>query len=217
MAETITKDKKTGPELDGQINDSEIVFPGYASDDLTKESIKSRLGIYGFDDKRKLLLLNPGEGLLPLREWPLDNFIALSKMLLENENNYLILIGSDRARIKAELIMGVNKTKQCVNLAGKTELKELMALFNIADALISNDCGLVHLAMFTAIKKFIIFGPESPKIFGPLGGNNYIIYSEWPCSPCLSILNHRNSECKNALCIKNIKVDFVYELIKQHL
>jgi ADP-heptose:LPS heptosyltransferase len=98
-------------------------------------------------------------------------------------------------------------------LVNQTELDELLELFSIADILVSNDCGLAHLAMLTPIKEFVIFGPESPQVFGPLTENNYTIYSRWPCSPCLSVLNHRNSACKNNQCLKCIKPEDVYNFI----
>ena len=62
---------------------------------------------------------------------------------------------------------GAISNSRCMDFTGKTSLEELMELFLISEALISNDCGLVHLAMLTKIKKFILFGPESPQVFGP--------------------------------------------------
>ena len=87
----------------------------------------------------------------------------------------------------------------------------------MADVLISNDFGLAHLAMLTTIKEFIIFGPESPEIFRSLKKDANIIYSNWPCSPCLSVFNHRNSACRDNKCLKAIEPNDVYELIKNSL
>jgi ADP-heptose:LPS heptosyltransferase len=101
-------------------------------------------------------------------------------------------------------------------LVNQTELAELMELFVIADSLISNDCGLAHLAMLTAVRKFILFGPESPQIFGQLTQNSYPIYSNWSCSPCLSVLNHRDSACKDNQCLKIIDPGYVYNLVLEN-
>ena len=54
-------------------------------------------------------------------------------------------------------------------------------------------------------------------VYGPLGENTWIIYSGLPCSPCLSVFNHRNSICKDNKCLKKIKPNEVYELIEPHL
>jgi len=105
----------------------------------------------------------------------------------------------------------------CISLVGKTEVSELPTLFNLSEALIANDCGLAHIAALSAIKKFIIFGPESPQVFRPLGRNNFVIYAQLACSPCLSAFNHRKSSCKDNQCLKAITWENVSNLISQQL
>ena len=88
-----------------------------------------------------------------------------------------------------------------------------MELFNIGDILVTNDCGLAHLAALTPIRKFVFFGPETPDVFAPLGDNNTIIYSGFPCSPCLSAFNNRDSMCADNKCLKAINTADVYNII----
>jgi len=57
----------------------------------------------------------------------------------------------------------------------------------------------------------VLFGPESPAIFAPVGKDTRVVYSDYPCSPCLSAFNHRNSSCRDNHCLKNITVEQVYE------
>jgi ADP-heptose:LPS heptosyltransferase len=90
-----------------------------------------------------------------------------------------------------------------------------MELFLVSEALISNDCGLAHLAALTPVKKFILFGPESPDVFGPLAGECYPVYSGRDCSPCLSVFSHRSCACEDNLCLKAIKPADVYGLIME--
>jgi len=211
------KEKNT-PQLEEDVDKSELNFPKYTPDRRTKERVLEKLMSMGVDiGKNKLFLINPGEGVLPLREWPIDNFIALSKLILGDRDNYIIIIGTDNAAKKAKLILDAVNGPRCASLVNQTELNELLGLFSVADILISNDCGLSHLAMLSPIKKFIIFGPESPQIFGPLGENNRIIYSNWPCSPCLSVLNHRKSSCLDNICLKVIRPEYVYGQILENL
>ncbi len=217
MSQVIIKEIKDTPELEENTGDSEITFPKYISKSETKERVYRKLKEFGIDKESKLFLLNPGEGILPLREWPLNNFILLSKWLLEDNKNYVVIIGTGGTTKKGETILRAINNLRCVDLIGQTSLEELAELFDSSVALISNDCGLAHLAMLTSIKKFIIFGPESPRVFGPLGDNNCIIYSDWPCSPCLSILNHRKSACRDNKCLKVIEPNDIYELIKKSL
>jgi ADP-heptose:LPS heptosyltransferase len=218
FSQVVKQIEKSAPQLEEKIDENNIIFPKYVSDNKMRMGLLGKLRNLGVNiDKNRLFLINPGEGMLPLREWPLDNFISLSRRIIENENNYIILIGTEGAVKKADSILKAVINPRCVSLVSQTELDELLELFTVADALISNDCGLAHLAMLTSIKKFIIFGPESPQVFGPQRDNCWTISLNWPCSPCLSALNHRDSLCKDNWCLKNIKVEDVYELVKSQV
>ncbi|MDD5059984.1 MAG: glycosyltransferase family 9 protein [Candidatus Omnitrophica bacterium] len=217
MAQAITKKDKNTPGLDTQIEEGQIAFPAYKSKGDVKERISRKLNELGISKHHRVFLINPGEGILPLREWPLSNFIILCQLLLENDNNFVVLAGNWGALGKGEILIKKINNPRCVSLIGQTSLEELAELFESSHCLITNDCGLAHLAMLTSIKKFVIFGPESPQVFAPLGANNCVIYSEWPCSPCLSVFNHRKSACRDNKCLKNIKPDDIYTLIKESL
>ncbi len=217
LSQSIKAEQKSSPELERSIDDNEISLPKFTPSAKAREKMENRLRGFGVNEEVRLFLINPGEGILPLREWPLDNFITLSKDILKDSRNYIIIVGkvdlSNKARRFCEALDG----NRCINLNGKTTLSELLTLFDIAEALISNDCGLVHLASLTFIKKFIIFGPETPRVYSPLGENTYVIYSNFPCSPCFSAFNHRNSACRDNRCLKVIKPDEVYGIIKSAL
>lgn len=217
LSQVIKEENKLTPELEKKIEEDSLSLPCFSSNGEAKEKLELKLKRYGVNKNNRIILINCGEGYLPLREWPIGNFIVLSKKLLEDANNYIIMIGARNSSKKEELVCRSLDNIRCLNLTGKTSLLELLELFNISDMLIANDCGLAHLAALVPIKKFIIFGPESPKIFSPLGRNNWVVYSQLPCSPCLSVLNHRNSACRDNRCLKNINPEDVYELIKQSL
>jgi len=216
LLQVVKADKKTSPELEGAIDIKDLSFPHYVRQEEINRSLGAKIKALASEEMGKIFLINPGEGALPLREWPLDNFIALSRMILE-EDNHIIIIGTEGASGKSKLIGKILKHPRCLDLVGQTTLEEILELFSISDALISNDCGLTHLAMLTPIKKFIMFGPESPQVFGPLDNNNWIFYSAWPCSPCLSALNHRASSCRDNNCLKDITPERVYRSIKDAL
>lgn len=217
LNQVLREREKNTPELYEKIDDNEIKFPEYVSDLTAKEAMQRRLSKSGITGVNSVYIINPGEGILPLREWPLENFIALALRILEDPNNYIIIAGTEKAGEKGKLLLKKVNHPRCLNFTGETTLRELMELFYISDALISNDCGLAHLAMLTPVKKFIIFGPESPRVFSPLGDNIRIIYSEFPCSPCLSVLNQRSSACADNQCLKAINSDYVYRLVSESL
>ena len=217
LAEAINQNRKDSPELFEEIGNKTIVLPEFVPSQENKRQLRDKLRSLGVDDTFRLLLVNPGGGDIPLREWPLDNFVNLAKRLLENSKNYIIVVGAGDAQKKSALFLRSVNHKRCLDFSNKTTLVELLTLFYISEALIANDCGLAHLASLTPLKKFVLFGPENPQLYRPLGDKTWIIYSDSACSPCLSAFNHRVSACRDNICLKRIKPEAVYEIIKKEI
>lgn len=213
FAQVLKKERKLTPELEEPIDDCQLVLPKFVSDKAQRQKLEKKLKEFGIENEKRLILMNVGEGNLPLREWPLENFIDLAVRVLDDSRNHILLVGTANGSQRADLLCQRLLNKRCISLVGQTTLIELLELFSISTMLISNDSGLAHLASLSSIKKFIIFGPESPQVFSPLGDNIQIIYAKLPCSPCLSALNHRSTACRDNKCLKQIKPEDVFRLL----
>jgi lipopolysaccharide heptosyltransferase I len=101
------------------------------------------------------------------------------------------------------------------NLAGRTDLKELVALIAGASAVVSNDSGPMHVAAAFNKPLVALFGPTDPVKTGPYGWqknkNFRVIKSGVSCSPCFK------KKCSNFICMDNINVDKVFEAIEEYL
>ncbi len=159
---------------------------------------------------KKIILLNANSSdIVPLRKWPLENFVELGKQLLENLEFTVVLTGSPEEKdVCVDLALQINPDR-AVNFAGKTSFKELITLYSISDLLITNDSGPVHFASTTEIPILALFGPETPKIFGPMSPNAKVISLELACSPCVSVFNQKKSSCDDNQCMKQISVQMV--------
>ena len=135
----------------------------------TVRSILARLS--GMPSQGPILLLNPNASdLLPLRKWATDRFIALGQRLLaEDPDALLVITGAPSEQEPAERIAKSIATERCVSIAGHTTLRQLMVLYTIADVLVTNDSGPGHFSSMTPIDSVVLFGPETPHLFGPLG------------------------------------------------
>ena len=158
----------------------------------------------------KIILLNANASdIVPLRKWPMDRFVELGRKLLENSTITIILTGSPEEKdVCEDLALQISPTRT-VNFAGKTSFKELITLYSISDLLITNDSGPVHFASTTEIPILALFGPETPKIFGPMSPNAKVISLELACSPCVSVFNQKKSSCDDNQCMKQISVQMV--------
>jgi ADP-heptose:LPS heptosyltransferase len=157
---------------------------------------------------RKLVLMYAGGGILPERAWPADHYARVAQGLCSA--GYAVgLIGlKDDAQLAKDLIEKI-RNEACIDLTGYTRsIRELLMLFHSAHLLITNDGGPGHFATLTPIQTMVFFGPETGKLYGPLGTRNKVLESGIACSPCLSAYNHRLTFCDgDNQCLKRIAPD----------
>jgi ADP-heptose:LPS heptosyltransferase len=169
-------------------------------------------------DHHSLVLINPNASeLLPQRRWMPEKYIALSQWILREHSNVLILItGSPREREEAEALTRQVAHARCVNFAGALPLLDLPLLYSISTLMITNDSGPAHFASITEMPTFVLYGPETPKLYGSLGKTTPI-YAGLACSPCVAATNHRKTPCQDNVCLKVIDPAQVYDLVKPAL
>jgi len=163
----------------------------------------------------KLVIINPNASqLLPLRRWPIHYYVELSRKILTDENVFVIITGIASEKPEAKELCKKLGTR-CIDLTGETTLRELIDLYNICHLMISNDSGPPNFASLTKMETIVLFGPETPICYAPIGGNIHVMYSHFCCSPCVSAYNHRKSYCTDNKCLQAIKPNEVYELARQ--
>ena len=166
-------------------------------------------------DKR-LVLIYPSGGILPIRAWPLNNYFQICKALLA-EGYAVAVIGMKGDRQIAQAVVDHCGNPACVNLAGYTRnVRHLLAVFHRAALLVTNDGGPGQFAALTPqLPAIIFFGPETPVLYKSLGDNACCFHRQLPCSPCLTAYNHRSSPCDgDNQCLKQITPEQV--LAKAH-
>jgi heptosyltransferase-2 len=71
-----------------------------------------------------------------------------------------------------------------LNLGGSTSLRELMALIQIGDLLITNDSGPMHMGAALETPLVALFGSTDPMLTGPYGHLTQVMQKKVACSPC---------------------------------
>lgn len=173
----------------------------------------------GFDQSHhQLLLINPNASdLLPQRRWPKQNFIQLMQQLLQRYDNALVLItGAPNEQKEAEALRLEVAHSRCINFAGQLKLLQMPILYSVSRLMVTNDSGPGHFSAITPLKTYVLFGPETPKLYGSLG-NSTPIFAGLACSPCVSAANHRKTPCKEPACMDAITVGTVYKQIEIEL
>jgi len=197
-------------------------------DEVSKERVEKLI-----NDVKEYVVVAPSARWVT-KIWPAERFASLIRKI----NLPCVITGGKGDREIAQHIMELSNDKQMdnspgsslklrgergvtepethiFNLAGKTDLKELVALIAGARAVVSNDSGPMHVAAAFDKPLVALFGPTDPAKTGPYGwqknGNFRVIRSGVPCSPCFK------KKCGNFICMDNISVDDVYEAIKEYL
>lgn len=154
----------------------------------------------------KVVLLNVNASdMLPQRRWQQENFAAVARQLLGQFTNIIIIgTGSPNERKYVQKVVDLAGDPRFINSAGVFSFNELVPLYSVSTLMLTNDSGPAHFASVTQLKVFVLFGPETPALYGPLGGNAEAFYLKLPCSPCVSAANHRKTTCETRPCITTI-------------
>ena len=156
---------------------------------------------------QRLILINPNASdLLPQRRWAPQRFAELISAIHARWPNDLILItGSTNEVAYVEAIRLQANVERAINFAGKVSFGELPALYTLAKVMVTNDSGPGHFSSVTQLRTVVLFGPETPALYGSLG-RSIPITAQLACSPCVSAANHRKTPCQDNVCMQAITV-----------
>ena len=207
------------------IADSEVQLAQAIIDPEVKYTVIERIeklargaGIPFVHGKQRLILINPNASdLLPQRRWAQARFSELIQRIAERYPNDVILITGSPAEIAyVETVRSVANVPHALNFAGQVSFSELPALYTLSDVMVTNDSGPGHFSAVTPLRTIVLFGPETPALYGSLG-NSISITAHLACSPCVSAANHRKTPCQNNVCMQSISVAQVMEKVELQL
>ncbi len=145
----------------------------------------------------------PGATYGPAKRWPTDRFAAVAAEIIREYGATFVLFGS---RQDQDVTNAIATTMQgpCLNLAGRTSLREVMSLIARCHAFITNDSGLMHVAGALNVPTVAIFGSTNPVTTSPPGERNIIIRKPVDCSPCLKQVCPTDFRCMNLIGVAEV-------------
>ena len=140
-------------------------------------------------------------------------FKEILNALRNSSSLYIILVGAQPSIPLAEELSSLMPEK-IISYAGKTSLRELMALISLADCLLTNDSGPMHIA--AALKKPLIalFGSTNPLRTGPWHWGT-VLYEKADCSPCYLRTCPTDFRCMKQISTKKVLATLHHKL-KEH-
>lgn len=176
---------------------------------VAPEKVRHDLHSLGLSAGRPLVALAPGAEFGPAKRWPPEHFAQLARAVFHAyPGAQVALLGSGKDREVCAEIEAVASGVQ--NLAGVTSLDQAIAVIAAADAMVSNDSGLLHIASALNRPIVALYGPTDPDHAPPFSDVAKSIWLKLDCAPCKQRtcpLGHHN-------CMKQMMPEMVWDEVR---
>jgi len=188
LLESVTGYNPSSPQLQLYLTDSE------------KKEAREFLEKKGIKENDFCLGLNPGAEYGPAKRYPPDRFASAADLLMAEYKAKTVIFGSSKEKEIAQEVED-NMHFKAVNLAGKTSLRQVMALIQQMDVFITNDTGSMHVAAALDVPVVAVFGSTNSLSTGPFSSKSQVVRTAVPpdCAPCLKRECPRDFSCMLSL------------------
>ena len=160
----------------------------------------------GLQANSPIIAFAPGAEFGSAKRWPTAHFAELAHTIRQHyPDAQIVLLGSAKDQpVCAEIVAQAPMVK---NLAGITSLAQAITLIAQADAMVSNDSGLLHIASALNRPIIALYGPTDPNHAPPFSDVAQSLYLHLDCAPC------RQRECPLAhhRCMQNLNTDMAWQ------
>lgn len=142
------------------------------------------------------------------KRWSAEGYAEVTRRL-KSLNLSAVLLGSPDEKPICDQIAASLSDTPVTNLAGTTNLDEMIAILARANLILGNDSGPLHVAIALGKPCVAIYGPTAESFVGPYGQLDNVIRHNVECHPC------RLRTCDHHSCMKGVTVEMVWEKTKQ--
>jgi lipopolysaccharide heptosyltransferase II len=181
---------------------------------LHRQKIEKLLSEAGFQKERQFLVAINPQTMWETKLWSNNRFAEVADRLAEKDIFVVFTGGSADKEVIAEIQQNMNH--RSLDLTGKSSLKELAALYELADVVISTDTGPMHIAAAVGTPVVALFGPTAPWRTGPHGEGHQVLRHDLSCSPCFKrqcLLEEDKKQCMKSISVDQV-VDAAFALLK---
>jgi lipopolysaccharide heptosyltransferase II len=122
------------------------------------------------------------------RRLPVEKAIPVIELLRSRTDAELVMVGSPKELPHVKQVYdGLSNKEGVINMAGKTNMKELIDLFCTAPVMLTTDSGPMHLANALGVHTVALEGASDEKNTAPYNAQKrtLIRYGQLPCEPCV--------------------------------
>jgi heptosyltransferase II len=165
----------------------------------------------GLEARRPLVGVHPSGGRL-VKQWDPGRWGEVAARLEAEHGAAIVVTGSEADRPLAGAI-AKRLARRPVDLTGRLQLRETLAVIGALDLFLSPDTGPMHMACAVGTPSVSVFGPSDPvRYFSGQGATHVVVRSDLWCSPC-NLIRKPPTECRGEMpeCLRRVNVDLVYE------
>jgi heptosyltransferase II len=167
---------------------------------------------FGLPADRPVLALCPGAEFGPAKRWPARHFAAVAGEYARR-GGAVWLIGSLAERcLAADVLQALpaGATQHVHDLTGRTTVLDAIDLLSLAEQVVCNDSGLMHVAVALDRRVVAVYGSTSPRYTPPLDAGAEIVTLSLECSPCFQ----RECPLGHLRCLNDLGPEQVTERLK---
>ncbi len=112
----------------------------------------------------------------PEKLWPPGRFVETLKLTAQRADFSVVVTGAPSERQRAEQVANGSPCPT-LNLAGETNLQQLVAALEACDVLLTADSGPMHVMAALGKPVVAVFGPTDPEENGPWGDQHQVVRS----------------------------------------
>lgn len=158
-------------------------------------------------------VLCPGAEFGPAKRWPVRHFVTIARALAGRGLQVWLMGSAKDAQVTRDILAGCADLPGVADLAGRTDLAQAVDLMALAQLVVTNDSGLMHVAAALDRPTVALFGSSSPDFTPPLSSRARVARHAMPCSPCFQ----RTCPLMHQRCLEDLEPNAVLALADQAL
>lgn len=171
----------------------------------TEEESKAeqRLAQGGINPGDYVIGINPGAAYGSAKRWYPERFAGVAAELAQKWQAKLVIFGGpSEVAIARDIEKALDGN--CLNVAGTTTVRDLMALIKRCDFFISNDSGPMHIAAAFQVPLVAVFGSTDHRTTYPFSANSTVVRKPVECAPCLKRECPTDHRCMKAVMVEDV-------------
>ena len=146
------------------------------------------------------------------KRWDAEKFREVAKWWIKKGGVVAVLGSAGEKDIADKVVEGL-PSGRTYNMAGKTDMCELIYLLFNSKVCVANDSGIMHLAAILGRPGVAVFGPTDYSATGPVSDRWRILYKKRDCSPCFKReCPYGPNECMRAYSSSHV-IDEIHDLL----